>query len=78
MSTDTLTAAFTSLYEVCGAPPARADYVKTTEDSQKLADNIGLIRAFEKASWSAFVYGAATVVNVKTGKKWTINVAEAK
>ena len=71
----TTTPTFTSTFEVLAAAPySSRETIEETAGNANAAFNAGIVRAMRAASWTAYVYGSATVTEVTTGRVWTIAV----
>lgn len=62
----------TATFEITPARPGTPERQTCTEDDERLAVNVGLVRAVQAAGWAAFVYGQATVLHVESGRTWSI------
>ena len=64
-------------YTITPPEPGSVKTVTVTENSAKLAQNVGLIKALEDASWLAFIYGSCEVRR-GDGTAWTLTVKQTR
>lgn len=69
--------ATTTTFTLTPAKPGTPKKVRITEDSAKLAFNVGLVSAMTEASWLAFVYGTVVITSDASDMKWTMTVEQS-